>query len=155
MDNYKIAIINDKIDKIGDTSVEDSMHIQVLIDYIKEHYKENKMFDILNIRHSPEIAAYLISRLGNIVFLNITKDVKKYGKTGIFIMPDEIDDGLKEKVIDFSRSIDDYSVTIFYDLDIKEGVLDSKNSSSIEFNNPKELLVDFFDRNNNVAKKHQ
>ena len=153
MDNYKIAIINDKVDKIGDTNVEDYMHIQVLIDYIKKHYKEHKMFDVLNTRHSPEIAAYLISRLGNIVFLNITKDVKKYGKTGIFIMPDEIDEELKERVIEFSKSVNDYSITIFYDLEIKDGLLDSKINSSVEFNNPQEMLISFFNRNNNIVKK--
>ncbi|MDD3241910.1 MAG: hypothetical protein PHQ64_04000 [Bacilli bacterium] len=146
MDDFKVAIIDKEVKKIGDAKDEGCLHIQVLIDYIKENFSDYKIFDVLNTRHSPEIAAYLISRLGYPVFLNITKDVKKYGKTGIFIMPNKLDEDLKETIINFSSGIEDYSVTIFYDLEIIEGVLDAKNKTSMEFSSPSELLKSFFDK---------
>lgn len=167
MDDYKITILygnNDSVknikkgtfENIGNMKTDtDIPHIQLFLDYINNLYKDVKMFDILNERHSPETAAFLISRLGNIVFLNITKEHKKYGKLGIFIMPDHIDYIMQEQLLKLSETIKDFSISIYYDLEVKDGLLDSKIISFVDSKTPKEVLTAFFKKNNeNEITKH-
>ena len=106
MDNYKIAFINgngveDKglmdgqIDYCGEIS-SDALHITNLLEYTKNHFSDIPVFNQLNIRHQPEVVAYFLTRLGIIVFFNMTRyddiHLKKYGRNGTFMLPDELTD---------------------------------------------------------------
>lgn len=107
MDNYKIAIIygnNDDKRNIKDGSIEllgkqtqDDLHIMNLINYLNEKYSDVDFFKQITIRHMPEIPSYFITQFGHAVFLNMTKNVQKYGKCGMFLMPDNISDMICRK----------------------------------------------------------
>lgn len=157
MDNYKFAIIygNDdckrniedgRIERYGNLITGDLNHIDYLIEYINSKYSDVEMFKILNDRHAPEIAAFLISRLGSVVFLNVTKDVKKCGKSGFIMMPDVISEKQKETMYIFCNEIKDYNVSIFYNLNIIDGFLDGDNFVSMEKEEPHKLLDSFFNK---------
>ncbi len=157
MENYKFAIIygNDdskrnievgKIEKYGDLRIGDLNHIDYLIEYIDSKYSDIDMFKVLNNRHAPEIAAYLISRLGSVVFLNATKDAKKYGKTGFFMMPDAITEEQKESMYAFCSEIKDFNVSIYYNLKIVDGFLDGANLFPMAREEPQKLLDSFFNK---------
>lgn len=155
MDNYKFAIIYGKddserdiqagkIEKYGNIELGDLNHIDYLLEYIDNKFSDVDMFKALNNRHTPEIAAFLISRLGHVVFLNATKNAKRYGKTGIFIMPDEITEKQKETIYSFYEEIKDFSVTIIYNLKITDGFLDGVNLAPVNKEDSKKLLDSFF-----------
>ncbi len=157
MDNYKFAIIygNDdrkrnieagKIEKHGDIQNGDLCHIDCLIEYIDDKYSDVEMFKVLNNRHAPEIAAFLISKLGSVVFLNVTKDAKKYGKSGFLMMPDVISEKQKETMYAFCNEIKDYNVSIFYNLNIVDGFLDGANLVPMNREEPQKLLDSFFNK---------
>ena len=92
MDYFKIAIIgsNGNIDALGSDTEE--LHSICLLDYANKNY-DNKIFKQLNFRHRPEVISYfLVSLYNDIVFLNTTKDVKKYGYMGILMLPDALNE---------------------------------------------------------------
>lgn len=157
MDNYKFAVIygkddNEKdiqagkIEKYGNIELGDLNHIDYLLEYIDNKFSNVDMFKALNNRHTPEIAAFLISRLGNVVFLNATKNAKRYGKSGIFIMPDEISDKQKEALYSFYEEIKDFSITIIYNLKIVDGFLDGVNLAPVNREDSKKILDSFFEK---------
>lgn len=155
MDKYKIAFIYGVTDEQRKTedgelkfygeNIEDSFHSVYLVEFIQEKYPDFKMFQKLNYKHQPEMIAYLLSRVcHHIVFLNTTKDVEKYGKTGTFIMPKDISEKQWETLFLFCDSIPDYQVTINYDIVLVDGLLDSKSLSSTENSNPRSLMESYF-----------
>lgn len=159
MDNNKFAVIygnedskrdirDGQIEKYGDIEFSDLNHIDYLMEYISQKFKDVEMFKALSNRHSPEVAAFLISRLGHAVFLNATKNAKKYGKSGIFIMPDEISDKQKEALYSFYEEIKDFSITIIYNLKIVDGFLDGVNLASVNREDSKKTLDSFFEKVN-------
>lgn len=165
MDNNKFAVIygnedskrdirDGQIEKYGDIKFSDLNHIDYLMEYISQKFKDVEMFKALNNRHSPEVAAFLISRLGHAVFLNATKNAKKYGKSGIFIMPDEISDKQKEALYSFYEEIKDFSITIIYNLKIVDGFLDGVNLASVNREDSKKTLDSFFEKVNIVPEEN-
>jgi len=155
MDNYKFAVIygnedceknieDGKIEKYGDIKLSDFNHIDYLLEFIDSKFHDVNMFKTLNNRHTPEIAAFLISRFGHTIFLNATKDAKKYGKSGIFIMPDKISKKQKEAIYSFFEEIKDFSITIIYNLKIVDGILDGISLAPINKEESKKLLNSFF-----------
>ena len=165
MDNNKFAVIygnedskrdirDGQIEKYGDIEFSDLNHIDYLMEYISQKFKDVEMFKALYNRHSPEVAAFLISRLGHAVFLNATKNAKKYGKSGIFIMPDEISDKQKEALYSFYEEIKDFSITIIYNLKIVDGFLDGVNLASVNREDSKKTLDSFFEKVNIIPKEN-
>lgn len=159
MDNYKIAIIygnNDDKRNIKDGSIEllgkqtqDDLHIMNLINYLNEKYSDVDFFKQITIRHMPEIPSYFITQFGHAVFLNMTKNVQKYGKCGMFLMPDNISNMQKKTLYEFCNTISDYSITIFYDLKLDYGILDGKQIIGAFKKSPKDLLDQFFKEKEN------
>lgn len=155
MDNYKLAflygkdditrnIIAGQLEKYGNI-LEDKLHIECLLKYIKEKGFTEDIFNKLTIKHAPEVVAYLISKKGHIVFLNITKKIKTQGKNGLFIIPDDISPLLEESLFMFADSIKDFNVSILYNLRLSEGFLDGKELVP-EFNeNPRTMLERYFE----------
>lgn len=157
MENYKFAIFygdenkkkemqDGKVEKFGNILLEDFNHIHYLIEYIDNNFSDIPLFKSLNKRHSPEIAAFLISRLGNIVFLNVTQNIKRFGKSGIFVMPDKITEKQKTTLYYFLEEIKDFSITIIYKLKIVDGILDGDNLVQGDKDNSKNLLDSFFSK---------
>lgn len=162
MNDYKIAFIHgDSFEEKGliDGSIEfcgnnnkDSLHVANLLDFAKKNFPEISVFNQLSIRHQPEVVSYFLTRLGIVVFLNMTKydskHLRKYGKMGMLLLPDELTDKQKESLIKFAESISDFEILINYDLSIETGILDSKTIQGFNNETPKELLDIYFKRIN-------
>ncbi len=148
MDQYKIALINKngQIEKIGETMDEMQLHSVCLLEFALKNYPDVPIFKKLTNRHTPEIISYFYTLLGNIVFLNTTKDEKKYGKTGFFMFPNGITENQQVSIFAFAQSIKDFSTTIFYDLKLVDGMIEEKALSSMDYQYPEELLKSYFEK---------
>lgn len=165
MENYKLVFIygvndpnknikNGEMEGIGDVQDETLLHINCLLDYAKTKYPNIPIFQQLNNRHRPETVAYFLTLLGHIVFFNTTKNVKKHGKSGLFMFPKEITEEQKETLSKFCKTIEDFSITVTYDLQLVDGILDSKEFSMAEVNSPSHIINSFFTqyRNSSLEK---
>lgn len=85
-------------------------------------------------------------------FFNTTKDIKKYGKTGMFLMPNTISDIQKQALYQFAQTIKDFSINIFYDLNIIDGFLEGDECYSIENESPEVVLEMHFKKIQNQTK---
>ncbi len=157
MEDYKLAfiygageevrgLIDGEIQNIGNAHDKDELHINCLLKFAKNKYGDVNVFNRLNHRHRPEIAAYFFSLFGHIVFFNITRDAKKYGKMGLFIMPLEITDKQKESLTAFVKTIDDFHVDICYDLKLIDGILDGREIQAFNGETPEKLLEIYYKR---------
>lgn len=156
MDNYKLAFIHGhsdkerniqegKIEKYGVLD-EGSLHILSLLDYAKETYPDVPIFKQLNDRYAPEAVGYIYTKLGDIVFLNMTTDVQKYGKTGLIMLPDNITEKQKEGLYTLAEMIDGYSICISYDLELVDGILEGKELYTVENQKPTKVLDSYFQK---------
>lgn len=69
---WRKDLIDGEIVNYGKYNV-DSLHVQNLLDYANKNFKEYSIFQKLSIRHQPEVVSYFLTKLGIIVFLNMTK----------------------------------------------------------------------------------
>ena len=166
MDNYKIAFIHsDKFEhkNLNDGQIvyhgkmiEDSFHVINLLEYARNNFSDVSVFNQLTIRHQPEIISYFLSKLGIIVFLNMTKyddkNLKKYGRSGMFMMPDELTDKQVESLKQFAETIPNFSVFINYDFNLDTGLLDAKSLHGFDKETPRELIDIYLERYKNKAK---
>lgn len=159
IDNYKLAIVhdydaNDKnfeqaIDYVG--SDFEKIHSEHLLDYANEHYGNVKVFQKLNCRHTPETIGFFMLKIFNdIIFFNTTKDIDKYGYTGLFLLPDNISSSQKELLYDFAFSIEKYKVSILHSLKLEDGILMSDNMYVGEKETPREMLDRYFELQENT-----
>lgn len=159
MDKYKMSFIygNDninhnfsdgQIEYYGEVS-EGKIHSLHLLDYTREYYPEAPIFKQLTVRHQPEVIAYFLVRMGHIVFFNTTKydedNLRKYGKTGFFMIPSTLTEKQKESLENFAQQILDYNIFITYDIEMIDGILDSKTYNSIEKITPIELIKNYLE----------
>lgn len=132
---------------------EDSLHIVNLTEYANKRFPEYSIFKQLTVRHQPEVAAYFLTQLGIVVFLNMTKydekNLQAYGKMGTFLFPDELTEKQVESLKEFAKTISDYDVSINYDLFIDNGILDSKMIQSTNRESPLELVNIYLNRKKN------
>lgn len=157
MDDYKIAFIygndnmneslkNGSIHYYGEVS-KGKIHSMHLLDYTAEYYPEVSIFKQLNVRHQPEVIAYFLVRMGHIVFFNTTKydedNLRKYGRTGFFMLPDTLTEKQQEYIGLFAKQISDYNIFITYDIEMIDGILDSKTYNSVERVTPIELIKNY------------
>lgn len=162
MNNYKIAFIHSdnfeekglldgKVEFLGEIT-KDSLHVNCLLDYANQNFSEFSIFKKLSIRHQPEVVAYFLTKLGIVVFLNLTKydeeHLRRYGKMGMIMLPDTLTLNQRESLINFAESISDFDISINYDLSIETGILDSKTIQGFNHEKPKELLDIYFKRAN-------
>lgn len=156
MEDYKVAIIHGnnneerniregQIEKLGDFSDEEQLHSACLLDYANEKYKDAGIFKQLNYRHKAETIGYFLTMIdNNIVFFNVTKNAKKYGKMGLMLMPEDITPVQREALYDFIETIPDFSIDIFYNLSIVDGILAGKEIFSAFNETPKSVLDSYF-----------
>jgi len=74
--------------------------------------------------------------------------MKKYGKFGMFLLPDKLTDNQKEALNDFCSSISNFDISINYDLSIDTGILDSKTIQGFNHEKPIDLLNVYLNRIN-------
>lgn len=155
MNDYKLAIINDidnMIEKCGSIN-NDDLHINCLLNYIKEKYSDNKLLNQLNGRHTPETVGYYLTLFdNNILFFNTTSDVFKYGRTGFFMLPKEISNSQKEKLYEFASELTDYSVDIAYDFTVDDGFLNASELKSSDTGDVINLLDTYFEKKHNKSR---
>ncbi len=163
MDSYKLAIIysednnmknikDGQLKMLGDAYDSEELHIKCLLDLAKEIYPEVDIFRKITYRHTPEIASYFFTLLDNIVFLNTTKNMEKYGKTGMLMMPKNLSEKQIDTLISFTENLKDYSISICYDLELIDGILESKELHSLEKEQTIKLLETYFQRENRINK---
>lgn len=160
MDSYKLAIIwgsddssrnikDGQVERIGDIH-EDSLHILSLLEVARTRFKDISLFQILNERHLPEVAAYIFTVYGHIVFLNLTKEERKYGKTGLFLMPQKITDKQKEAFLSMQEELSNYNfIEMGYNLRIVDGILTS-DSLLTDRGNLEDLLKQYLEATNQI-----
>ncbi len=148
------GIIEGKIEGVGDIN-DDYFHATTLINFAKEKYPEVKAFNSLNNRHRPETVSYFYTAFFNhIVFLNISSVRNNVlQKRGVFLMPNDITERQKQSLYEFSDEISDYEVGIYYDLELKDGVLDEKGISSTSNETPRQLIDRLFNIKNKKINK--
>lgn len=127
------------VDLLGNRYDKDEMHIFCLLDYADKTYPDASMFQKLSIHHQPEIAAFFLTLLGNVVILNTTSMEEKYGKSGMAFMPSELTEQEINTLYEFAGTIPDYKIDMLYDMNVDSGVLDGQTLYSVE-SNFKELL---------------
>lgn len=153
MNTPKIVIIhpNQTIDYIGSI---DSLntHSEALLEYAKNNYKNIPIFSKLNYRHTPETISYFYTLLGDVIFLNTTKDIKRHGYTGLFILPLEVSPEQKEQTLEFADSLKEYQVRILHHLSLEYGILNGEEMQQTLCNSPKELLLHYFEHVNSKKK---
>lgn len=163
MDNYKLAIIHGQDNykkniKIGQLEyIEDDLdefHSNCLIKYAKDNYENIDIFHQLNTRHRPEVIGFLFLHFFNdIIFFNTTKNVDKYGYSGLFLLPDVITLEQKKTLEEFVDSIEKYNVSLFCSLNLEDGILNGEEMYSFDGESPR-LLLDKYFKKKKVTSKH-
>lgn len=144
MDYFKVAIIrkDGNIDIIGQD--EQELHSLCLLDYAHKNYSD-KVFEQLNFRHRPEVISYFLMRLyDDVVFLNTTKDVAKYGYMGILMLPEELSEEQRTKLDQFLESIAEFSICLTTNLYLEDGILQAQELYPISAETPKDLVSRYF-----------
>lgn len=154
MDNYKGFIIFGKDDENGKyqdgqiimfgDSKSDDLHIENLLSISKEYFPEDSILSRLTIRHQPEMAAFFIVNMGNIVFLNTTKynenNISKYGKSGMLMLPNTLSANQASLIEGIGEQLENYDLIIKTDLKLNEGFLESKTLTCMDKVVPKQLM---------------
>ena len=172
IDKYKIVFIHGdqfkekgledgKIEFCG-AYEEDNLHSFNLLTYAKEKFSEMPIFNQLNVRHQPEVIAYFLTKLGIMVFLNSTKydeiSLKKYGRSGIFLMPDSPTEKQQNTLLELTNTMSSFDTSINYNLLMEDGILNSKQISNINQEKPIDLANKYLkkintkDENFNISK---
>ena len=143
MDYFKVAIIkmNGKCDMVG-TDVEE-LHSQCLLDYANNNY-DAKIFKKLNFRHRAEVISYFLTQLGDIVFLNTTKDVEKYGYIGVLMLPRNITNVQRDSLDQFLEKISMFNICLVTDLYLDGGILQANELYPISDETPSSLVQRYF-----------
>ena len=155
-EKLELGIIEGKIDKVGHIN-DGRIHASYLLEFASNNYPEVDIFKRLNIRHEPEVISLFYTQYFNhIVFLNTTSFNSEgkitHGKTGTFLLPNDISLKQKESLYEFLNMIDDYSVTILYNVDIVDGIFDGKEIRPISGITPSSLFDKYFQMTNNTSK---
>lgn len=146
MDTHKLVIIhqNQTIDYLGDIA-SNNTHSEELLEYARKEYQNMPIFTKLNYRHTPETISYFFTLLGDIVFLNTTKDIERHGYTGLFILPEETSEEQREQALIFAEHLQPYRVRILHHLTLDHGFLQGEEIQQTLNNSPKDLLLHYFE----------
>ena len=149
-DKAEVGIYEGEVCKIGNIN-DSEIHSTCLLLFAKEKYPEVGIFNKLNYRHRPQSIAYFYTRYFNhAVFLNTTKyrddgSIGMHGKNGILMLPEELTDKQKEMVSRFLDEINDYSVSILYDLKLDGGIVTGSEILSVDANNSRVAFDNYLD----------
>lgn len=144
MEYFKAAIIkNDGNIDITGEDVEE-LHSICLLEYAKKTY-DVKIFEQLNFRHRPEVISYFLVKLfDNVVFLNTTRDIEKYGYMGILMMPDNLNSAQKASLDQFLDKINQFNICLMTNLCLDEGILQAQETYPMSGESPKEIVAKYY-----------
>lgn len=150
IDEAKVALIfEDKTVFLGNNKDFEEMHNMCLLDYAKENFKNDAIFSKLNIRHRPETISYFFNLKGITVFLNITdykeNSLRKYGRSGILLVPNSTSIEQQKRIRDFSKEIEDFDLIVINDTKLVDGMLEHKTIRAFDGEKPEELLTSLFE----------
>ena len=139
MDNYKFAIIfgegNENIEDgeiryIGN-SRSDEVYSKDLSEFISQHYSFQN-----TLTGNPEKIAFLLTNMGNIVFLNLThfdsESLRIYGKSGVLMLPDVITSSQMRTINNFIRQIEEYNVAVKGNMYLENDMLNCGTSTIVD-----------------------
>lgn len=141
-----------QVERLGKIIYND-LHIACFCDYFKTHFKDDETLQKINFNSTSEMIGYLLSLRSHLVFINSTtiKNGRNYGNQGFFLMPSNITEKQKEQLYKLNDELKSFSISIFYDLDFKDGFLDAKMIHSNESESYKEIIDKYFE----ITKKEK
>ena len=162
IDDYKIAIIPSK----GCEQLEEGeityfglstfyfYHNLAFRDFCKKYYKEILNKQDINDNSPAELYAYYLQSYGNIVIANLThaRTIEKYGKEAMVFMPEEVSEKQKQSFETLTKEMDDYQISILYDMTIVRDNLFSNNIYQKSDEKPLDLATRYFDDKVNKKK---
>lgn len=134
---------------------DENFHIICFCDYFKTHFLEEPIFRKISFTTDLNFITFLLSQRGHIVFLNTTsiKDKKRFFKSGMLVMPNSITEQQKSTLRTFIKTIQDYSLQLYYQLSLsKDGILDGKAISTSSECNAETLLENYFMKEEETKK---
>ena len=162
INDFKTVIIHgkdDEVHNIKDGQIEyigsdaDDIHSNCLLEYASINYSDIEIFKRLNTRHRPEVIGFMFLHfLNDVIFFNTTKDLKKYGRTGIFLLPNTLSPKQKEVLCEFANSIENYGVGITYSLRLEDGRVMGDEIYGFDKETPRELINQYL---NAIEKNKQ
>ena len=155
MDQYKLVVIDKegRVDKRGDRNVEDLLHVVCLLGFIKEQYPNNETLKKLNFRHSVNTVGFFLTLYGNAILFNTTKHEEKYGKSALLMVPECLSDSQKQSIEELLADMNEYSLTIGYDLKVIDGILEGKEISALETQQPLNVLEIYYKKQAQAERK--
>ena len=112
---------NGKIDYIKCTLEDEYFHIVLILDYLKNNYKNNETLQSYDIYTSINKIAITLCHLGEVIFLNTTsyrkEMLEKHGRSGIFILPDNITEEQKNGILELKEKISKFNeIQLWFDI---------------------------------------
>ena len=153
MDPVDGQIKNGTCDRIGSTEKED-FHIFCFREFCKSHFLDIKAFQNLSYRSSIDVVSYFLSQvMGHVVFLNTTKDIEKYGYSGMFFMPPELTEEQAKLVTSFTEELTSFQIVVNYDMALNAGIIEAKTKQATSDVNIKKFIQNFIDIQYRKGKK--
>lgn len=159
--DIKLAVItgtNNEIDgqincfQIGE---DDAFHAAILSDYLKEKYWANEEIKKINLDNANAMGLFLREQ-GDVVFFNSTtyKDgsPNKHGRTGIFIIPDNMTENQIESLKELNEKVNHYDeFQIWFDFESHDQckMLFTKNKEQVK------TIIDNFIKTYSSDKKRR
>lgn len=132
----------------------EDFHIICFREFCKSHFLDIKAFQNLSYRSSIDVVSYFLSQvMGHVVFLNTTKDIEKYGYSGMFVMPPELTDAQEKLVISFTEELASFQIVINYDMVLNDGIIDTKIKQVTSEFDVKKFMEDFIEAQYKNGKK--
>ncbi len=164
MDEYRLALICGNIEetdklkdgmtiKLGKLGIED-LHGAILLDFAEQHYPNIPWLERYRNSYHAEVIAYFYTLMGYIVFFNTTKENKKYGNNGLFMMPRKITPKQEASLQKLASELNGYDVDLVYHLHVADGLVDGEViSKSKNLKTPSQLVSHYL--SNFVQKEEE
>lgn len=104
----------------------DDLHVLCFSDYWKKHFQEIPAFGNLTYRNYINDIAVHFARLGHAMFVNTTKDVKAYGYTGFFTLPNYLTEEQIQMIQSLFPELEGFRIVINYDFTVEDGYINCK-----------------------------
>ena len=135
----------------GNIYDEEVFHSQCLLDFANVYFSDKTIFQKLNFRHAPTTIGYFYTSFGHVLLLNTSSD--KHGRSLNIMMPDNISDEVRDKLYKLIFELDDFSLTIFYDLVLSDGIIKGSEMTTYSSDDRIKLLDSYFDMKSNNKTK--
>ena len=151
--NKEEAGIHDgDIMKIGNVKEEDYFHSSLLLNFAHQYYPNISVFNKLSSSHRPEAISFFFTHFFNhAVFLNTTRynengSLRKYGKQGVLLLPQQLTDNQKDTLTQFLEEISDFNIVILYNLTLEQGFFDAEEIATASKERPDVLFEKYLEK---------